>query len=930
MKKYIILALLGGISLTTHAQDTIPSSIPDEVQLGYQMAVTKSSSAYSARGISGETLTKSPQIDVSKALYGKIAGLNIYQASGSSAENKSVLSIHGQAPLILVDGFPRNLSDITNSEIESVQVLKDAVASSLYGVRGANGVILITTKRGHGDKLKVTANYQYGISTQFRKPEFADAYTYANSLNQAQKLDGLAQRYDERELNAFKNNAFPYEYPNVNWWNEIYNSTSDNHRLNLTFDGGNQHFRYYSVIDYMHDRAFFTKNTSDDRYDTNPTDVRLNIRTNIDVDLTEKTFFRIGIAGKLMETNGAKFLFDTENNSNSLSEIIYDTPSAAFPVRYENGTYGGNSVYGANNPVALLQSTGAYKTTYGTLLADISLKQHLDMLIQGLSVELSAAFDNSGTMFDSSTKTYRYMDAQPSILPSGTLVTTPVFFGKNSEVLDHSQDFVSLYMRSGIQAKIDYRLKHSKHNLYAALIYDQQAYTVNGRNKSTKRQSSLLYANYIYDDRYTLSGVINYSGTAYLPKGDRFHLYPALSAAWILSNESFFKNAVKGINLLKLYASYGVSGWDGNMKHELYRQSYGGANAGSYFFTNNASGFDGLTEGSLPVENLIPEKSEKVTFGMEIGALNNRLSAYAEAFFERRSNILVPGSTSVSGIIGIGVGQMTAGIQEYKGFDASLFWNDRIGKDFSYGVGANISYIDSKLINDNQEFQPYDYLYRRGNRVNQNYGLEVIGFFQDQIDINNSPVQTFSIVRPGDIKYKDQNGDNRIDEQDIVKMFGSSIPRFYFGLNLNLAYKGFELSADFQGLTGRSVSLLDSPLYSPLVMNGNISNTFLEREIPWTPDNAGQATMPRLTTQTNPNNYRANSLWYRDGSFIKLRNLYLAYTLPKSTVRFADVKLYLQGTNLFSLDNIHFADPEQLGATYPSIRSYWLGVKFNF
>ena len=205
----------------------------------------------------------------------------MYQGKGSSTENTPSLSIHGNAPLILVDGFPRSLSDISNSEIESIQVLKDAVASALYGVRGANGVILVTTKHGHDDKLKITAKYQYGISTQFRKPEFADAYTYANSLNSALALDGLESRYNSNELNAFKNNTFPYEYPNVNWWNEVYNKMADSHRLNLTFDGGSERFRYYSVIDYMHDKAFFNNKQSDGRYSTKPSDVRLNIRTNI-------------------------------------------------------------------------------------------------------------------------------------------------------------------------------------------------------------------------------------------------------------------------------------------------------------------------------------------------------------------------------------------------------------------------------------------------------------------------------------------------------------------------------------------------------------------------------------------------------------------------------------------------------------------------
>ena len=198
------------------------------------------------------------------------------------------------------------------------------------------------------------------------------------------------------------------------------------------------------------------------------------------------------------------------------------------------------------------------------------------------------------------------------------------------------------------------------------------------------------------------------------------------------------------------------------------------------------------------------------------------------------------------------------------------------------------------------------------------------------MEINNSAVQTFSTVRPGDLKYKDQNGDGIINNQDVVKMFGSGIPRFYFGFGLNLTYQNLELLAEFQGLTGRSVNLLSSTIYSPLLENRNISNTFLETEIPWTPENASKATMPRLTTLANANNYYTNSLWLRDGSFIKLRNLMLAYTFPKAFTSFADVKLYVQGTNLFSSDNIKTLDPEQLETTYPATRSYWAGIKLNF
>lgn len=921
MKKYITLLLLSGVYGLLNAQqpdrtDSIPVS---QLSLGYGLSVNRTTSSYSTAGVGSETFTNSPEIDIAKALYGKIAGLNVKQGTGSPAQNLSSLMIHGHAPLVLIDGFPRDIQDITSIEIESCTILKDAAASALYGIRGANGVVLITTKRGKSERLNISAKYQFGINTQFRSPEFADAYTYAQNLNSALRSDGLNARYNQWELDAFRNHTYPNEYPDINWWDETMNNTGTNHRLDLTFSGGNDRFRHYTSLNYYHDKSMLLTNKDDDRFDTSPTNVRLNLRTNLDVNITNSTIMKLGLMAKLQEINAA--------NANNIYNYIYQIPSAAFPIQHPNGNFGGNSIYTSHNPVAMLTNAGHSKSVYGTLLADLSLEQKLDMVLPGLSAELSVAFDNCGGMYESSSKEYRYTDQGASITNNGTLVTQPLTYGKDSEVLSHSQGFSNLYMRSDFQAKVAYNHTFGKmHTVNAALIYDQQSYTADGRNMGKKRQSFLLNATYNYQNKYIVNGVVSHAGTAYLPENDRFRTYPAISAAWIISQEDFMKN-VSFINLFKLHGSYGMSGWDGNMSHELYRQAYGDGK--SYFFGSNASEAWGLAEGALPVEDLTVEKSRKATIGVDLRAFNNKLSINVDGFFEKRSDMLVSGFNSVSGIIGIGVGSLCTGINKYKGIDASISWEDKIS-DWGYGITANMSYINSEVINDNQAYQEYDYLYTKGNKVGQKYGLEALGFFQDQLEINNSPVQTFSTTRPGDIKYRDQNGDNKIDNKDIVRMFGTENPQFYFGFNLKLSYKRLQLSADFQGATGVTTNLLNSPLYKPLVDNGNISKTFLTKETPWSEINKKNATMPRLTTQANANNYRSNSLWYRDASFLKLRNLRMSYTFPKSQTRFADLQVYAQGTNLFSLDNIDFADPENLGAGYPSTRAYWAGIIFNF
>lgn len=925
--KNILITLFFGSAVLLHAQSPdggispVEQKLNDTLNVGYQVKVASRLNSYAISGVNAGAFEKSPSIDISKALYGKIAGLNVYQGTGSSSDNISRLSIHGKAPLVLIDGFPRNISDITTSEIESVYVLKDAAASALYGIRGANGVVMVTTKRGKSDRLKVRVGYNFGVNTQFRSPRFSDAYTYAGLLNNALISDGLSPRYSDQELNAFQAGTYPFDFPNVNWWDQTLNSSGYTHNLKMTVNGGNERFRYYTVIDYYRDRSMLKENRGDFRYSTAPTDTRVSLRTNIDVNITESTYFKTGISGKLHEINGTRY------GQSAIFSPIYNTPAAAFPVRHLNGIYGGSAVYGENNPVGLLKDYGHRRSMYGVLLADFSLRQELNAVTEGLGAELLFSFDNIGGMQENTIKEYRYMDSGARLAEDGTLITTPAIFGKDSETLGHSQPFESLSISSDFQAKVDYNRSFEQHDIGGAFIYQAQSLTHHGRNNSRKNQSFIVNATYNYDERYILNVVFNRSGSAYLPDGDKYMSYPAVSAAWLLSNESFLQNN-SWLSLLKARASYGLSGWDGNLSHELWRQSYGGSGT-SYNFGVNANEVWGGREGNLPVIGLVPEKSEKATVGVDLEAFDHRLAISADGFYDKRSGILVSGSNATSGIIGIGIGMTNEGVHEYRGVDASLSWNDKVG-DVSYLVATNFSYVNSTIINENQAFQEYDYLYIKGNRVGQRYGLEAIGFFHSQQEINNSPRQTFSQTLPGDVKYKDQNSDGLIDEKDVVRMFGSSIPRFYFGFSFNLQYKRVALHADFQGLTGMTVSLLDSPLYRPLVGNGNISDTFLENEVPWTPGQKERATMPRLTTLENPNNYRPSSLWYRDGSFLKLRNLMLSYTLPRSTMHVAETEFFVQGTNLFSLDNIQFADPEQLGIAYPSTRSFWAGLKLNF
>ena len=909
--KYLILPLLLLCGVAASAQEETASQM-DSIILGNSFGLQADGNAAKCSAV----FDKSPEVDIAKALYGQFSGLLVKQGKGRSEENQSSFSLHGHTPLVLVDGFPRDINDVTGLEIESVTVLKDAAAAALYGVKGANGVVMITTKRGEATPLKVTAKYQYGVATMFRAPEFSDAYTYGVMANQARALDGLAPKYDDNELFALYSGQFPYAYPNVDWWNEIYRSHGDNHRAQFTFTGGNRNFRYFAAVDYMKDDALYVKPTADDRYNANTYDNRLGIRANVDVNITKTTAMKVGVMARLSE-------FNTPYWDGRIEKVLYSTPAAAFPIRQADETYGGSAIYGANNPVAILQESGQHQYSQSKVLADATLRQDLGMLLPGLSADAGVAFDYIGKMTEVASKEYRYSELVSKIGFDGTttyLQSEQKWYGTNSKTVDFSHWFNSLRMKFELQGRINWERQFGKHHAEVHAAYRQRSWIQNERNASSKTQEILGTASYSWNDRVFADLVVNYSGSAYLPKGSRFNLYPALNvAAVVLPDDPY----------MKVYGSIGLAGSDDELTHELYRQVYGSSNGHSYRYgMDGGSSKSGKAEGNLAALTLAPELSRKATFGIDTKFFGKRLGVTADFFAEDRRNIYIT-TSNISEVIGIGVNKQSLGENKYKGIDLSLNWNDKAG-DFEYGVYANGGWLFTEVVNDGQAFQQYDYLYHAGNPVGQRYGLEVIGIFQNQLEINNSPRQTFSDVRPGDLKYRDQNADGVIDSQDVVKMFGSSTPLLQFGFGVNLGYKGFKLFADFQGVTGVTVSLLDSPLYQPLVNNGTISNTFLNREVTWTPETAATATMPRLTTLENSNNYRANSLWYRDGSFIKLRNLGVSYTIPKKAARISDITISLNGTNLFSLDNIQFADPEMLGDYYPSTRVFWGGVKFNF
>lgn len=861
--------------------------------------------------------------NIKNSFYGLLSGLHATQNngwnSGSTLRVRGQGGLSGAAPIILVDGFRRALDHSILEEIESVQVLKDGAATALYGARGANGVILVNTKRGIYNSFDIDVNYRHGFSKPINQPEMADAYTYAKAQNEALYYDGLPLQYTEGQLEQIKNGSNSLLYPNVNWLGEGTRNLSESNQFNLALRGGGKRVRYMALLDYKNEFGLINDKYTNlsDRYSAQIRDYELELRMNLDVDVTSSTKFRFDMFGTLTEHKRPNKGID------DIFADLYRIPAVAFPIKTQNDNWGSNSLYN-NNPIADFADKGYVQENRRLLYADMRLTQDFSMFLKGLNAEVAIGYDNSAVFRDVFSKSYMYEFNYLNNV--GEIISET--HGENTALQRTSSGLNSQILRTTIEAKLNYDRTFGNHNLMASAVYRQEAEVGMSVNSSYYRQNAMGFVGYNYDNRYMLDVVANYFGTSVLLKGDKFRFYPAVSAAWNLANEQFMKN-ISFVDLLKLRASWGRSAID-NLSYGLGNYFWVGGN--SYSFGENNSIVSGIKEQRFPISHLNLETADKYNLGVDLRLWRN-LTATAEIYYDHRTNIL-RSNNYISGILGVDPAQANIGEVESKGFEFNIGWNDKF-KDFKYYANANIAFNDSKVIEDGQGYQPYDYLYTKGHKVGQLFGLEAIGYFKDENDIKNSPVQTFSTVRPGDIKYKDQNGDKIIDAEDKVAIGKSTTtPEMVYGLNLGFEYKGFGVDMVFNGISGITKLLDVANVHRPLKDgNSNISTWYLNDRIRWTEETKDIANLPRLSTLSNENNYQTSTQWIEDGSFFKMRNLNVYYNLPSKWIRKANMdkcQVYVRAENLFSLDKIQGFNCEDLSLGYPDLFNVYVGLNINF
>jgi len=907
----------GSVNINGNTFDLVISKNNRVIYLGNGLQTSDILSTQSAPTINRDELLKSSEVNVAKSLYGQLPGLFVMQPNGIF--DSPGLQIRGRStfgnnnPLVMVDGFERDLDYFSIDEIESVTVLKDAFAATLYGVRGANGVIVVTTRRGNIGRPKITVSYNNNQYSPFRQVEMAKAPAYASALNEALVNDGLPERYSSAEIAAFESGDYPYAYPDVNWKGKVFNSRPTSHLLSLNVQGGTERVKYFTSVSYNNSGGYYKGLETDAQNDHMLNNLQLNIKGNVDVQVTNTTLFSVGLLTHLNQQREPGVGADLINRS------VYDIPSAAFPVYSgEDKVFASNSFF-ARNPVAMVNYAGFNKSIDQALFFDSRLRQDLSAILPGLTAEAAISSDFQSLLKEGGRRNYKY-DILSAQIVDGNVKTSKTSFSEDTP-MDYSDSISGQFINTNIEGKLSYSRSTSYYRLNTSLIYEQNRYFSQGRNNTEKRQAYKAFSSMVLGNKYLIDAVINYAGSAKLPEGDRFRLYPAISAAWIVSNEPFFGNA-EGTSL-KVRGSYGISGSD-LFSHDLYRANFRGG--GSAYFSNTISSYGSSQAGLLPTLNLNYETAHKADFGFDLSLFNNKLNFITDLFYENRSNILVPGSKTISGVLGLAVSNQVDGIIKTKGFEAVLSWQNKI-RDFEYAISGNFAFARAKVVENGEGFLPYDYLSKKGNSLNAMYGLESIGFFSSDADIKNSPIQVFSEVRPGDIKYKDQNGDHIIDELDVIKTSNyGSIPEIYYGLNIHLKYKRLGFYALLQGVANRSIYTNTSDIFFPLQNNTNISTYYLEQKTRWTPTTATQADVPRLTTLDNANNFRVSDLWVRNASYLKLRNIEVSYDLTPMGFK---ARFFVRGANLFSLDKLKEFDPENYSIGYPSLSSYTLGIQIN-
>ncbi|MBR2162809.1 MAG: TonB-dependent receptor [Bacteroidales bacterium] len=895
-------------------------------------------------------LTQS-QGNLSTSLAGKLAGVVAIQKTGEPGASADFwirgVSTFGanSTPLILVDGVERSMDMVDTEDIASLSILKDASATALYGVRGANGIVLITTRRGSESKPQLSVKVETGMTSPVKLPEMASTGEFIDFLNNMYVNSGQEAIFTDFQKEQYLSGADPDLYPSVDWVNEVFKNQAMTTKANIGVSGGTKNVRYYVGGSYYLEDGILNT-AANDRYDAQMSYQRFNFRTNVDINLTKSTVLGMNVSTQFTVKNSPAAGLDA-----LLQQTMTLTPTA-IPLKYSDGTLA--AIKGTANPYNLLNERGYSNTSSNVAQSTVSLTQDFsDFVTEGLTARAAFSFDatNTNTLNRSILpKTYRAIGRGE---PTEENPLGPLQY----EVIDDYAGYITLSTSNSGKRYINFEgsINYERQFAYAHRVSAMALYSM--RSLSYTHPESYIAAfpyksmgvaartTYSYKDRYFFEFNMGYNGSENFAPGHRFGFFPAVAVGYMISNEPWWESISDTINLLKFKASYGSVGNDqiGGSRRFAYNTTINTSATGAAWGTvanSSATGYQtvgGITTAEMGNAAVEWEQATKGNVGVELGLFND-LTIQADLFRDYRDGIFLMRQSTPTAI-GLQKDQyVNIGEMLNRGFDMSVVYDHTFANGLNVSARGNFTFNRNRLIYNDQPTPVEEYLSEVGFAYGQRKGLISCGLFKDQADIDSWPEQTFGDVQPGDIKYKDINGDGYVDQYDKVAIGYTTIPEINYGFGLSIGYKGFDASVFFNGVSNVTRQIGGTNLYgasSSPQLTGQVFKDVAKNH--WTVDNPNQnAPYPRLGTTRSNNNTQTSDYWTRDMSFLRLKNAEIGYTFPKKLTKKAGIqalRLYVSGTNLITFSEFKLWDPEldtAYGTRYPITRNVSLGLNLNF
>lgn len=931
------------------------NALSDVVIVGYGTQQRKDVTGAIA-SIGPRELKQSPVANLSNALAGRLPGLITVQNSGEPGADGAALYIRGfgttgnSAPLILVDGIERDFSSLDPNEVSNVTILKDAASTAIYGIRGANGVVLITTRRGLNAKPRISITAQNGWQSPTRLPAYAEAYDALKLYREGLVNDGLSTtQYTDSILNLYKDRSHPayqYLYPSVDWLKTMLKPYSYLSQGNLNVSGGNSAARYFVSLSYLRQNGLYNFENQIKQYNIQAVTNKYNFRSNIDLQISKDLSMELNLGAIVRDRNYPG------TDAQTLFTKMKQTPSWWYPLINPDRSVPQTPSL-ESSPYDLLVNSGYQRLFETTLQSTAGFKWDMHYLLKGLSSRVRLSFDNLNFRNVSrplSGSTYNYnllpgiqADTVTNLAAAGTYVTVR----QGNGTLDYQVN-ANGTRRTTLELYLNYDREFGRHAIHGVVVYNQSSFFNQVGSGQANAIAGLPYKydgvvgrlSYNYDDRYLLELNGGYNGSENFSPGHRLGFFPAVSGGWVLSKERFIagNDALKFIDNLKLRGSYGVVGNDriGGARF-LYLTAWTITASGYQFGANrDGNGYSGAYETQIGNPGVTWEKSKNADVGLDLSLWNGAISVTADYFWYHRTNILLTSQLIPATLGLVNIPPTNGGIVDNHGFEVAVEHRKEFGKQ-GYSIRLNASYARNKI----RYYAEPPYTGREwqavtGTEVGEQYGYTSLGLFRNDQDVAGSPDQSyFGRVQPGDVKYKDLNKDGIINSLDAGFLPGKvNTPRSILGLSLSYHYSSFDASVFFQAGLGGTVMTTGFGIFPFARFTGVLKDVINNHWVATAPDKNYE--FPRMSSQDNPNNQANSSFWLRSSDYVRLKTIEVGYSFPRKWINrigFTNARLFVNGINLLTWDKLKIFDPEIANGgtgTYPQQKVINTGLSFTF